>query len=81
MDELKPGTEGINLIVKVLNTDVVVDKSEEQQSLPSYHYSPFRITRVAESLVGDETGTIILTTRNEQGNVIFFFSILSVAFI
>lgn len=78
---MKPGTEGINLIVKVLNTDVVFDKREEQQSLPSYHYSSFRTTRVAESLVGDETGTIILTTRNEQGNAIFFFSILSFAFI
>ncbi|KAL3345227.1 hypothetical protein AABB24_024265 [Solanum stoloniferum] len=79
VDELKPGTEGINLIVKVLNTDVVVDKSEEQQSLPSYHYSPFRTTRVAESLVGDETGTIILTTRNEQvdlmtpGNILLLY--------
>ncbi|KAK4711088.1 hypothetical protein R3W88_005601 [Solanum pinnatisectum] len=76
VDELKPGTEGVNLIVKVLNTDVVVEKSEEQQSLPSYHYSPFRITRVAESLVGDETGTIILTTRNEQVDLMTPGSIL-----
>ncbi|XP_069149735.1 factor of DNA methylation 1-like [Solanum lycopersicum] len=76
VDELKPGTEGINLIVKVLNTDVVFDKREEQQSLPSYHYSSFRTTRVAESLVGDETGTIILTTRNEQVDLMTPGSIL-----
>lgn len=82
MDELKPGTEGINLIVKVLKTDVVVDKNQNmrQQSLPSYRYPQPEITRVAESLVGDETGTIIFTARKEQGNVIFFFSFLSVAF-
>ncbi|MCD7448563.1 hypothetical protein HAX54_044167 [Datura stramonium] len=67
VDQLKPGTEGRNLIVKVLSTDVVVDKTQntEQLSHP-YMYSQPRIKRVAESLVGDETGTIIFTARNEQ---------------
>ncbi|KAM3251399.1 hypothetical protein P3L10_005469 [Capsicum annuum] len=70
VDQLMPGTEGRNLIVKVLNTDVVVDKSQntEQQSY-LYSYSQLRITRVAESVVGDETGTIIFTARHEQAKL------------
>lgn len=71
MDQLKPGTAGKNLIVKVLNTDVVVDKNQNSrlQSQSPCVYSQPQITRVAETLVGDETGTIIFTTRNEQGSV------------
>lgn len=84
MDQLKPRSEGFNLIVKVLNTNVVIDKNQNtrHQSLPSYRYyqgEKVEIARVAESLVGDETGTIIFTARNEQGKVIFFFSFLFVA--
>ncbi|KAJ8549501.1 hypothetical protein K7X08_033208 [Anisodus acutangulus] len=68
VDQLKPGTEDINLIVKVLSTDVVVDKSQntKQQSHSHVYYSQSRIKRVAESLVGDETGSILFTARNEQ---------------
>ncbi|KAJ8545460.1 hypothetical protein K7X08_018043 [Anisodus acutangulus] len=69
VDQLEPGTKGVNLIVKILNTNVVVDKirNTRQQSLLSYNrYSQPEITRLAESLVGDETRTIIFTSRNEQ---------------
>ncbi|XP_009601726.1 factor of DNA methylation 1-like [Nicotiana tomentosiformis] len=68
VDQLKPGTAGKNLIVKVLTTDVVVDKNQNNrwQSQSPCVYSQPQITRVAESLVGDETGTIIFTARNEQ---------------
>ncbi|KAM3251409.1 putative protein like [Capsicum annuum] len=71
VDQLKPRSEGFNLIVKVLNTNVVIDKNQNtrHQSLPSYRYyqgEKVEIARVAESLVGDETGTIIFTARNEQ---------------
>ncbi|KAK4361178.1 hypothetical protein RND71_020130 [Anisodus tanguticus] len=68
VDQLKPGTEDINLIVKVLSTDVVVDKSQntKQQSHSHVYLSQSRIKRVAESLVGDETGSILFTARNEQ---------------
>lgn len=71
VDQLKPGTAGKNLIVKVLTTDVVVDKNQNNrwQSQSPCVYSQPQITRVAETLVGDETGTIIFTTRNEQGSV------------
>lgn len=70
VDQLKPGTDGKNLIVKFLNTDVVVDKSQNTEQRPRRHmYSQPLITRVAESLVGDETGTVIFTARDEQGNV------------
>ncbi|KAH0701103.1 hypothetical protein KY284_015318 [Solanum tuberosum] len=61
VNQLKPGTEDINLIVKVLNTNVVVNKNQNTRQ----QFEP-RITRVAESLVGDETGNIIFTARNEQ---------------
>ncbi|XP_060191869.1 uncharacterized protein LOC132621564 [Lycium barbarum] len=78
VDQLKPGTEGRNLIVKVLSTEVVVDKSQntEQQSHSHVYYSQLRITRVAKSLVGDETGTIIFTSRNEQVDLVEPGSIL-----
>ncbi|XP_059294728.1 factor of DNA methylation 1-like [Lycium ferocissimum] len=78
VDQLKPGTEGRNLIVKVLSTDMVVDKSQniEQQSHSHVYYSQSRITHVAESLVGDETGTIIFTSRNEQVDLVEPGSIL-----
>ncbi|KAF3622922.1 putative phospholipase A1-IIgamma-like [Capsicum annuum] len=67
VDQLKPGTKDINLIVKVLNTNVVVDKNQNNRKSSGRHTcSQPRITRVAESLVGDETGSITFTARNEQ---------------
>lgn len=72
VNQLKPGTEDINLIVKVLNTNVVVNKNQNTRQ----QFEP-RITRVAESLVGDETGNIIFTARNEQGNANLVLSLFS----
>lgn len=60
VDQLKPGTNGHNLIVNVLKTDPVLPKNRAA--------SPqLRQTRIAECLVGDDTGTILFTARNDQG--------------
>ncbi|KAA8523940.1 hypothetical protein F0562_010363 [Nyssa sinensis] len=59
VDTLKPGTNGHTLIVKVLNSDTVLQKGGSV----SQH---LRNTRIAECLVGDETGTILFTARNDQ---------------
>ncbi|KAJ7981779.1 Nucleic acid-binding, OB-fold containing protein [Quillaja saponaria] len=59
VDQLKPGTTGHNLIVEVLNSDTVLPKGRSV----SQH---LRQTRIAECLIGDETGTILFTARNDQ---------------
>uniref|UniRef100_A0A5B6YSY6 Single-stranded DNA binding protein Ssb-like OB fold domain-containing protein n=1 Tax=Davidia involucrata TaxID=16924 RepID=A0A5B6YSY6_DAVIN len=59
VDNLKPGTNGHTLTVKVLNSDTVLQKGRSV----SEH---LRNTRIAECLVGDETGTILFTARNDQ---------------
>lgn len=56
VEELKPGTSGHTLIAKVLNSNTVLQKGR-----PS-----LRQTRIAECLLGDETGTILFTARNDQ---------------
>lgn len=59
VDQLRPGTNGHNLIVKVLKADPVLPKTR-----PVNH----RPTRIAECLIGDDTATILFTARNDQGN-------------
>lgn len=44
---------GLTLTVKVVNTKTVAPKG--------------RRSRIAESLVGDETGVIVFVARNDQG--------------
>ncbi|XP_058100566.1 uncharacterized protein At4g28440-like [Magnolia sinica] len=58
-DQLKPGTSGHTLTVKVVSSKTVMQKGRAA----SPH---LRHTRVAECLVGDETGCIIFTARNDQ---------------
>ncbi|KAM7498669.1 hypothetical protein LguiA_023083 [Lonicera macranthoides] len=59
IDNLKPGTNGHTLTVKVLSSDTVLQKGRS--------VSPhLRNTCIAECLVGDETGTILFTARNDQ---------------
>jgi replication factor A1 len=62
VDQLKPGTGGHTLTVKVLNFNTVLQKDRRSVSLH------VRQTRIAECLIGDETGTIIFTARNDQGS-------------
>ncbi|GER29201.1 nucleic acid-binding [Striga asiatica] len=58
-DSLKPGTNGHNLVVKVVSTETTLQKG----AAASPH---LRGIRVAECLVGDETATILFAARNEQ---------------
>ncbi|CAN1129638.1 Uncharacterized protein At4g28440 [Linum perenne] len=62
VQQLKPGTQGHNLIVKVLSSNPV---SQQQQGRPAVSQR-LRNNRIAECLIGDETGTILFTARNDQ---------------
>ncbi|KAJ8569795.1 hypothetical protein K7X08_006372 [Anisodus acutangulus] len=55
VDELRPMATGLNLTVKVVNTKMVVPRGNQSRQM-----------RLAECLVGDETGMIIFTARNDQ---------------
>ncbi|XP_021288007.1 uncharacterized protein At4g28440-like [Herrania umbratica] len=59
VEQLKPGTSGHTLTVKVLSSNVVLQKGRSV----SQH---LRQTRIAECLIGDETGSILFTARNDQ---------------
>lgn len=65
VDDLKPGTNGHTLTVKVISSNAVVNKGGTAR--PTAPLNPRPRPRIAECLVGDETGTIIFTARNEQG--------------
>ncbi|RZC59146.1 hypothetical protein C5167_006453 [Papaver somniferum] len=56
VDQLRPGTSGHTLTVKVVDAKMVLQKGGPQM----------RQMRIAECLVGDETGLIIFTARNDQ---------------
>ncbi|KAM7250571.1 hypothetical protein ACFE04_022454 [Oxalis oulophora] len=58
VDQLRPGTSGHNIILKVVDA-----KNVEQRGRAD---GPARQMRIAECLVGDETGIIIFTARNDQ---------------
>ncbi|WJX74076.1 hypothetical protein P8452_57784 [Trifolium repens] len=55
--DLRPETDGHTLTVKVISSELVKT---------IYSNSGEVLSRTAECLVGDETGTIIFTARNEQ---------------
>ncbi|KAH7651042.1 replication factor A1 protein [Dioscorea alata] len=59
VDQLRPVTSGHTLIVKVVSTKMVVQRGRPDGQ-------QFRQSRVAECLVGDETGMIVFTARNDQ---------------
>ncbi|EYU34712.1 hypothetical protein ABFS83_11G122300 [Erythranthe nasuta] len=59
VDQLRPGTNGHNLVVKVVTAKTVLRKG--RPDAPQVNQM-----RIAECLVGDETGTILFTARNEQ---------------
>ncbi|CAL9055020.1 uncharacterized protein At4g28440 [Musa acuminata AAA Group] len=59
VDQLKPGTSGHTLVVKVVNSNTVVQKGRAASSHLGH-------TRVAECLVGDDTASVVFTARNEQ---------------
>lgn len=65
VDQLRPGTKGHTLTVKVVDSKMIMQKGRSDGPQA-------RQMRIAECLVGDETGMIVFTARNEQGN--FFLS-------
>ncbi|KAF3957715.1 hypothetical protein CMV_017298, partial [Castanea mollissima] len=62
VDQLRPGTSGHTLTVKVVSTKMVLQKGRADGP-------QVRQMRIAECLVGDETGLIIFTARNDQVTV------------
>ncbi|XP_074311161.1 uncharacterized protein At4g28440-like [Silene latifolia] len=57
VDQIKPGSTGHTLTATVVSSTAVP------------HRGRGRNTRIAECLVGDETGTIIFTARNDQVDI------------
>ncbi|XP_028775273.1 uncharacterized protein At4g28440-like isoform X2 [Neltuma alba] len=66
VDQLKPGTNGHTLTVKVISSNPVKTVNNKGSRSSMVLGRPARPTLIAECLVGDETGTIIFTARNEQ---------------
>ncbi|KAJ3694492.1 hypothetical protein LUZ60_009972 [Juncus effusus] len=64
VDQLRPGTNGHTLVVKVISSKTVLQKGRTTGP------STARPTRIAECLIGDETGVIVFTARNEQVDIL-----------
>ncbi|KAL5202246.1 hypothetical protein ABZP36_013198 [Zizania latifolia] len=65
VDQLKPGTVGHTLTVKVVSASPVPARARGGGGVPAVAAGS-RPARIAECLVGDETGVIVFTARNEQ---------------
>ncbi|XP_058752270.1 uncharacterized protein At4g28440-like [Vicia villosa] len=66
-DQLKPGTSGHTLTVKVVSSSpvkTVPSRGGRSSVIAS------RPSRIAECVVGDETAVIIFTARNEQVDLV-----------
>ncbi|PSS10217.1 Nucleic acid-binding, OB-fold protein [Actinidia chinensis var. chinensis] len=63
VDQLKPGTNGHTLTVKVVSSTTVVQRKGNSNSHLGRGGGG---QSLAECLVGDETGTILFTARNDQ---------------
>ncbi|KAK1299080.1 Uncharacterized protein QJS10_CPB14g00149 [Acorus calamus] len=59
VNQLRPGTSGHTLTLKVVSSKMVLQKGRSDGP-------QMRQMRIAECLVGDETGIIVFTARNEQ---------------
>lgn len=57
IENLRPGTKGHTLNVKVIDAKTVLNRPRGPRGAP---------LKVAECIVGDETGIIVFTARNEQ---------------
>ena len=60
IDQLRPGTNGHNLTVKVVSLKLVLQKSRPD-------HNAVRQMKIAECIVGDDTGVIVFTARDAQG--------------
>jgi len=63
VDQLRPGTSGHNVNVKIVSTKMVLQKSRADGPQA-------RQLRISECIVGDETGVIVFTARNDQGTLL-----------
>nr|GEX19237.1 hypothetical protein [Tanacetum cinerariifolium] len=59
INQLRPGAFGLNLTVKVVDSKAI-------QTRGGRNGTQGRNMRLAECLVGDETGVVVFTARNEQ---------------
>ncbi|CAL9115038.1 unnamed protein product [Musa textilis] len=66
VSQLRPGTSGHTLTVKVVSSKIVLQKGRPTGP-------QIRQMRLAQCLVGEENGMIIFTARNEQGRLFPFF--------
>ncbi|KAI4319776.1 hypothetical protein MLD38_033336 [Melastoma candidum] len=69
VDKLQPGTNGHNLTVKVVSSKNVPINNNRGGGRSVLSRPPPRNTRISECLVGDETGSIIFTARNDQVDI------------
>ncbi|GKE48464.1 nucleic acid-binding, OB-fold protein, partial [Tanacetum coccineum] len=65
VSDLKPGTNGHTLVVKVLTATTVLDK-KTRNNTTRFSSGGGGHTRITECLIGDETGTVLFTARNDQ---------------
>lgn len=59
INQLRPGAFGLNLTVKVVSSKLIATRNRNG--------TQGRNMRLAECLVGDETGIVVFTARNDQG--------------
>ncbi|XP_062007672.1 uncharacterized protein At4g28440-like [Rosa rugosa] len=69
VEEIQPGTSGHTLTVKVVSSNPVKVTSKNAGARSSLSSRPLQPPRIAECLVGDETGTIVFTARNDQVDI------------
>ncbi|CAH8359960.1 unnamed protein product [Eruca vesicaria subsp. sativa] len=68
VEQLKPGTTGHTLTVKVVDSNPVAPVARKPRQGSSMG-RPSQPNRIAECLIGDETGCILFTARNDQVDV------------
>ncbi|KAH9609460.1 hypothetical protein KSS87_004868 [Heliosperma pusillum] len=66
VEQLKPVTSGHTLVVKVVSSKSVLQKTRSSSSSSSSSLDARSSTRIAECLVADETASILFTARNQQ---------------
>lgn len=69
VDQLRPGTSGHTLTVKVVDAKLVMQRGRPDGP-------QMRQMRIAECLVGDETGIIVFTARNDQGILFLLYKLI-----
>ncbi|KAJ4822214.1 hypothetical protein Tsubulata_013579 [Turnera subulata] len=83
VEDLKPGTKGHNVVVKVVRAETISpnrdannsnnstnnNNNKPRRAPMSLSHRPARPSRIAECLVGDDSASIIFTARNEQVDV------------